>query len=226
MKQMPTVNVHLILFSIFFLMISNQLHASGAKRPDTSGWPSKINEDNSKETQEKREEYSYLDPENIVPKKLLKKSLDFFIKNQMIITNKQYMVVIDYKQHNSIKRFHVINMETGFVESYLTAHGKNSDPAHTGYATRFSNRTDSMMTSLGFFLTRETYHGERGFSLKLDGLSSTNSNARSRGVVIHGAEYVFPADKIGRSYGCPALELRYYREIIEKIKEGALVFAD
>ena len=135
------------------------------------------------------------------------------------------MGVIDYKQHNSKKRFYVIDMESGRVEAYLAAHGKNSDPDFDGYATKFSNTPDSKKTSLGFFLTAETYYGSNGYSLRLDGLSATNSNARARAIVIHGAEYVAPGNKIGRSYGCPALEMRYHQELIDQIKGGSLLYA-
>ena len=135
------------------------------------------------------------------------------------------MGIIDFKQHNSKERFYIIDMESGRVESYLTAHGKNSDPDYDGYATKFSNTPDSLMSSLGFYLTAETYYGQNGYSLRLDGLSSTNSNARARAIVIHGADYVKPGKKIGRSYGCPALEMRYHQDLIDRLKGGALLYA-
>ena len=136
------------------------------------------------------------------------------------------MGVIDFKQHSSKERFYIIDMESGRVETYLTSHGKNSDPDHDGYATKFSNVPDSLTSSLGFYLTAETYYGSNGYSLRLDGLSSTNSNARARAIVIHGADYV-QADgkKIGRSYGCPALEQRYHQAVINQMKGGTLLFA-
>jgi hypothetical protein len=81
------------------------------------------------------------------------------------------------------------------------------------------------MSSLGFYLTAETYNGEHGYSLRLDGLSSTNSNARERAIVIHAADYVAPGEKIGRSWGCPAVEPRYHQQIIDELKEGALIYA-
>lgn len=135
------------------------------------------------------------------------------------------MGIIDYQQHNSKERFYIVDMESGRVESYLTAHGKNSDPDFDGFATKFSNTPDSLMTSLGFFLTAETYYGKNGYSLRLDGLSSTNSKARERAIVIHGADYVTPGSKIGRSYGCPALEVRYHADIIDRLKGGSLLYA-
>lgn len=170
-------------------------------------------------------DYSHLDPENIVPKNILSKALDYFDKHLDAIPNKRFLGLIDFKQHNSKERFYIIDMESGRVERYLSAHGKNSDPDYDGFATKFSNTPDSLMSSLGFYLTAETYYGKNGFSLRLDGLTDSNSNARERGIVIHGAEYVTPGSKIGRSSGCPALEVRYHQQLIEQIKEGVLLFA-
>lgn len=170
-------------------------------------------------------DYSYLDPDKIVPDNLLKEAVAYYDAHYDEITNQRVIGVIDYRQHNSKERFYIIDMESGRVETYLSAHGKNSDPDFDGYATIFSNKQDSNTTSLGFFLTAETYYGNNGYSLRLDGLSNTNSNARKRAIVIHGADYVRPGKKIGRSYGCPALEMRYHQEVIDQIKEGALLYA-
>jgi hypothetical protein len=170
-------------------------------------------------------DYSYLDPDKIVPAKLLQEAVAYYDANLDKIENQRVIGVIDYKQHNSKERFYIIDMESGRVERYLTAHGKNSDPDFDGYATKFSNIPDSNTTSLGFFLTAETYYGKNGYSLRLDGLSSTNSNARERAIVIHGADYVTPGPKIGRSYGCPAVEMRYHQELIDQIKGGSLLYA-
>lgn len=170
-------------------------------------------------------DYSYLDPDKIVPANLLREAVAYYDANYEKITNQRVLGVIDYKQHNSKERFYIIDMESGRVETYLTAHGKNSDPDFDGYATKFSNTPDSNTTSLGLFVTAETYYGSNGYSLRLDGLSTTNSNARKRAIVIHGAEYVSPGPKIGRSYGCPAVEMRYHQELIDQIKGGSLLYA-
>lgn len=170
-------------------------------------------------------DYSHLDPENIVPKKMLTEALNFYDKNLAVIKNPRFMGLIDFKQHNSKERFYIIDMESGRVETYLVAHGKNSDPDFDGYATKFSNTPDSKMSSLGFYLTAETYFGEHGYSLRLDGLSSTNSNARDRLIVIHSADYVSPGDKIGRSFGCPAIDQRIHKQLIDQIKDGVLLYA-
>lgn len=170
-------------------------------------------------------DYSHLDPDDLVPENLLQEAVAYYDANLHRIKNQRVMGIIDYKQHNSKERYYIIDMESGRVETYLTAHGKNSDPDFDGYATKFSNVPDSNTTSLGFFLTAETYYGSNGYSLRLDGLSKTNSNARLRAIVIHGAEYVSPGPKIGRSYGCPAVEMRYHQDLIDQIKGGSLLYA-
>jgi hypothetical protein len=170
-------------------------------------------------------DYSHLDPEHLIPAKILSTALIYFDSHLDSIPNKRFIGLIDFKQHNSHERFYIVDMESGRVEKYLVAHGKNSDPLFTGFATKFSNTNDSNMSSLGFYLTGETYSGVHGYSLRLDGLSSTNSNARARAIVIHAADYVAPGDKIGRSFGCPAVETRYHSQIIDQIKDGSLLYA-
>lgn len=170
-------------------------------------------------------DYSHLDPDKIVPQKILSTAVAYYDAHLDQIPNQRQIGVIDFKQHNSKERFYIIDMESGRVETYLTAHGKNSDPDFDGYATKFSNTPDSLMSSLGFYLTGETYNGVNGYSLRLDGLSSTNSKARERAIVIHGADYVKPGPKTGRSFGCPALEMRYHADLINRLKEGALLYA-
>lgn len=170
-------------------------------------------------------DYSHLDPEGIVPAQMLDKALLFYEQNAQKIPNKRFLGLLDFKQHNSKERFYIVDMESGRVETYLSAHGKKSDPDFDGYATKFSNTPDSHMSSLGFYLTAETYFGTHGYSLRLDGLSSTNSNARARAIVIHSADYVAPGGKIGRSFGCPAIEVRIHKQLIDQIKEGVLLFA-
>lgn len=233
-----------VLFTLSFSLSISTAEASGAKLPivadgsivvdspndSNDNTPSSSGETQANQdiqnTPSTNENHAHLDPDNIVPKALLAKALKYFDANQSIIKNKDVIGVIDFSQHSSKKRFYIIDMQSGRVETHLTAHGKNSDPDHDGYATIFSNTPGSEMSSQGIYLTAETYEGSHGYSLKLDGKSSTNSNARSRAIVIHPADYVFAdGGKIGRSWGCPALEPRFSEEIIDQIKGGAVIYA-
>lgn len=166
-----------------------------------------------------------IDPHHLVNQTALREALDYFAAHQKIIENKQYLTVIDFSLYSGLPRFHVINLQTGEVESLLTAHGKGSDPENTGYADHFSNEGGTHMSSLGPYLTGDTYDGAHGLSLYLDGLAPTNSNARDRTIVIHGAEYVDPSrQKMGRSWGCPALPMSDYQRVIGLIKQKSLLY--
>jgi len=170
--------------------------------------------------------YDYLDPNHIVPSKALADAVAYFEANQSKIGNKNYIAVINFSQSSKEKRFYIIDMKTGKVMAIHVAHGKGSDPDHDGYATKFSNLSGSNASSLGFYTTAETYSGSHGLSLKLDGRSSTNSNARSRAIVIHGADYVSESSVIqGRSWGCPAVTMSLRTQVINMLKGGALINA-
>jgi hypothetical protein len=169
---------------------------------------------------------SHIDPKKEVPSALLKQALAYYRANFSKIKNKDILAIIDFSQHNSSERFYLIDMVTGAVDRFLVAHGKNSDKNYDGFATEFSNIPDSLMSSQGFYFTAESYNGKHGLSLRLDGLSKTNSNARMRDIVIHGADYVNQSARIlGRSWGCPAVEQRFIKEIVVRIKGGALLYA-
>ncbi|MEK6553671.1 MAG: murein L,D-transpeptidase catalytic domain family protein [Bdellovibrionota bacterium] len=160
-----------------------------------------------------------------VPSRPLELAFQFFDANENNFDNHNYMTVIDFRTHSAKERFFLINLNTGAVEAQMVSHGKGSDPGHDGIAERFSNIASSNMSSLGFYQVSETYNGKHGYSVKLDGLSPTNSKARSRAIVIHGATYVKRGlAKQGRSFGCPALDQNLSKGIINKIKEGSLLF--
>ncbi|MBK7131664.1 MAG: murein L,D-transpeptidase catalytic domain family protein [Bacteroidales bacterium] len=141
---------------------------------------------------------------------------------------KNILTIIDYSKPSDKDRFFVIDLDTKkLLFKCLVAHGKNSGEY---IATSFSNQSGSLKSSLGFFLTAETYYGDNGYSLRLDGLEKgINDSARMRDIVIHGAGYVsqnFIAEngRLGRSWGCPALPLGLTKEIIDCISEGSCLF--
>jgi hypothetical protein len=174
--------------------------------------------------------YSHLDPGHVVPTDLLKKAVAYFDQNKSRFKNQAYMAVCDFSKHSKLKRFFIINMKTGAVTTYAVAHGKGSDSNNDGIATTFSNVSGSGASSLGYYRTDETYSGKHGLSLRIDGLSTTNSKARSRAVVIHGASYSEPSyiksvGRAGRSLGCFAVADSLKTEVVTRLKGGALLFA-
>lgn len=139
------------------------------------------------------------------------------------------LTVIDYSLPSTEKRLWVFDLETRELLFHeLVAHGKNTGDNR---ATRFSNTMNSKQTSLGLFVTANTYVGSNGYSLRMNGLDrGFNDRAMDRAIVIHGAPYVSEAfaraqGRIGRSWGCPALDQKVSRQVIDTIKGGGLVFA-
>lgn len=139
------------------------------------------------------------------------------------------LTVIDYSLPSTEKRLWVFDLATRELLFHeLVAHGKNTGD---NMATRFSNTMNSKQTSLGLFVTANTYAGSNGYSLRMQGLDrGFNDRAFDRAIVIHGAPYVNEGfarsqGRIGRSWGCPALDQKVSRQVIDTIKGGGLVFA-
>jgi len=144
------------------------------------------------------------------------------------LNNDNMLTIADFSLPSSQKRLFVIDIENlKVLYNTYVAHGRNSGKE---YANRFSNAPKSNMSSLGFYITGNTYYGEHGLSLRLEGEEEgINDNAKSRAIVIHCADYV--SEKmieafgyIGRSLGCPALPKKYSEPIIETIKDGSCFF--
>ncbi|MGL5355519.1 MAG: murein L,D-transpeptidase catalytic domain family protein [Cetobacterium sp.] len=141
---------------------------------------------------------------------------------------KQLLTIIDYSKPSTEKRFFVIDINSKkiLINSYVS-HGKNSG---SNIATSFSNKVSSNKSSLGFFLTENTYMGGNGYSLVLNGLErGINDKAKERYIVIHGADYANPKitkslGRLGRSLGCPALPRDISKKTIDIIKNGSVIF--
>ena len=139
------------------------------------------------------------------------------------------LTVIDYSKPSSERRLWVFDLKAKeLVYEELVAHGQGSG---ANMATQFSNEDESHQTSLGLFVTRDTYVGKNGYSLRLDGLDrGVNDRARDRAIVMHGAPYVSEQfvkanGRLGRSWGCPAISAVVAKQMIDRVKGGGLVFA-
>ncbi len=171
--------------------------------------------------------YTHMDPTDVVPQLLQENVLQYFDFNESRLQNTKYVTVIDMSIHAGTPRFFLIDMVSGAVQSTVLAHGEGSDPEDDGIPKVFRNVNNSLMTSLGYYKTAETYTGSWGFSLKLDGLSATNSIVRERYVAMHGATYVARNKaKHGRSWGCPALPMNEKDAFIGKVRGGSLLYVD
>jgi hypothetical protein len=165
---------------------------------------------------------------------LTKQAFDYAVKgfnslrSMGKLNNDSIISIVDFSLSSGKKRLFVIDIKNYKVlyNTYV-AHGRNSGDE---YAKEFSNDPESFKSSLGFYVTQNTYRGEHGFSLHLEGEEKgINDNAYSRAIVMHCAPYVnekYARNKgyIGRSLGCPALPQKTYRPIIDKIKNGSCLF--
>lgn len=144
------------------------------------------------------------------------------------LLNPSVLTIIDFSKPSTEERLFVLDIDSMKVlyKTYV-AHGRNSG---TLYAKKFSNKTGSHMSSIGFYITGDTYSGDNGYSLKLNGLEKgINDKAAQRAIVVHGAYYVTPSfastkGYIGRSFGCPALPQKISKPIIDAIKDGSCLF--
>ena len=148
------------------------------------------------------------------------------------VASSSRLAVIDYSRPSTERRMWVFDMADASAPELLyneyVAHGQGSGG---NVPTRFSNQDGTHATSLGLFVTAETYYGGNGYSLRMDGQDKGfNDNARGRAIVIHGADYVNPANfaslgRSGRSWGCPALRQAVARDMIDVLKGGNLLFS-
>jgi hypothetical protein len=137
--------------------------------------------------------------------------------------------VIDYSKPSTEPRLWVFDVrKRALLFEELVAHGKHSGENAT---VRFSDRPGSLMSSLGVFRTSGTYMGRNGYSLKLIGLEpGFNGRSLERAIVMHGADYVNEGaarslGRLGRSWGCPAVRRPVAKQLIDRVKDGAVLFS-
>lgn len=149
-------------------------------------------------------------------------------QRQLVAATQGILTVVDFTKASREKRMWVIDLNAKKVLfNTLVAHGRNTG---NDRAEKFSNKPNSNMSSLGFYVTDKTYYGKHGLSLKLQGLDEGfNTNAMARAIVVHGADYA-TADfikqygRLGRSLGCPALPTEISKEVIQTIKNESVLY--
>jgi hypothetical protein len=173
---------------------------------------------------------SFAAPAGVSPA-MLKRALAALDAHRAVIPNRDTIAIADFSLPSRAPRFHLVDVVNGRVGSHLVAHGRGSDPAHTGWLHHFSNAPRSNATSAGAYRTDGLYIGAHGRSIRLTGLDATNSNALSRAIVVHAAWYVSPEmarghGALGRSEGCFALSGASMPETLQRIGSGCLIYAD
>lgn len=139
--------------------------------------------------------------------------------------NSRIALFVDLSLHSGRNRFVVWDFE---AEKPLllcpVSHGSGSERSHVrSVYARFSNEDGSHLSSLGRAVVAERYEGRYGVAYRLDGLEATNSNLRSRCVVLHGWEHttsypVWPRATVG-SFGCPVLSRRMMAKVDELLRQ-------
>jgi hypothetical protein len=165
-----------------------------------------------------------------LPPGLLRQAMTAFGGHRARLAHIDKIGIVDFSRPSSSPRFFVVDTESGRSQSHLVAHGRGSDPAHTGWARRFSNEPGSFASSVGAFVTGAEYAGHHGRSMRLAGLDPENCNAESRAIVVHAAWYVSPeiasrAGMLGRSEGCFAVSGASLDQVIDQLGPGRLLYA-
>jgi len=165
---------------------------------------------------------------------LSKKAWQYALKGYQKLVEKgrieksDVITICDFSLSSRQKRLFIIDLKNfGVVLSTYVAHGRKSGGE---FAKKFSNRTNSHQSSLGFYITKNTYYGENGLSLRLAGIEKGfNDKALRRNIVVHGSEYAgdnfLNTNKfLGRSHGCPAVPEEEIETVVSTIKEGSCFF--
>lgn len=165
---------------------------------------------------------------------LTKQAFDYALKgfnyllSQGKIANSNVISIADFSESSAKKRLFILDLKNyKILFNTYVAHGQNSGKE---FADNFSNTFNSLASSPGFYVTKETYTGAKGYCLRLEGEEAgINDNAFNRGIVMHAAAYVNEAlartrGFIGRSWGCPAVPPELHQAIINKIKNGTCLF--
>lgn len=147
------------------------------------------------------------------------------------ILHRDVIGICDFSKPSRAARFYLLDLAGGMTTEYHVAHGRGSDPMHSGWLERFSNEVGSEASSRGAYVTGDVYYGKYGRSLRLTGLDPTNYNADARAIVVHAAAYAEPKmidqyGKLGRSEGCFALSQLSLQYVLLKLGPGRLLYAD
>ena len=170
----------------------------------------------------------YASPEAKISKKIA--DLKAFIKDPNYNSDKAFL--IDFSISSSKFRFFVVDLKSGkIIQKALVAHGDGSEDGKANGTLKFSNKDGSHRSSLGMYVISEKYKGQFGLSYRLDGLDETNSNARSRAIVLHRLSCVPDVeqkDEICLSFGCPMVSDNFFKILeqhIDKSNKKILIYA-
>ncbi len=161
---------------------------------------------------------------------LINRVLAALFRHHSLIWSRDVIAIADFGLPSSAPRFFLVDMLRGTVTSLLVAHGRGSDPDHSGMLQSFSNVVGSLATSEGAYLIGQAYEGIHGPSRRLIGLDPTNDHAEERAIVIHSASYanaemIAQQGKLGRSDGCFAFGEQDIALVLARLGYGRLLYA-
>lgn len=163
-----------------------------------------------------------------LPKSKIVEIKDFLRKKNY---NQEIAIFINFKIHSGKYRYFIYDLKNDkILQKAIVAHGDGS-VIKNSQALRFSNAEGSHQSSLGKYKIGEGYSGKFGKAYRLDGLDETNSNARSRAIVLH-SYYCVPdkesQDPACLSFGCPMLSKNAFdttSKYIDKSKLPIILYA-
>ena len=166
----------------------------------------------------------------VVRPELLRRALAALDRHGDRIDHRDRIAIADFSAPSNQPRFHFVDLASGRSQSMLVAHGSGSDPAHTGWLSRFSNEDGSNASSEGAFVAADYYVGKHGRSQRLIGLDPTNNNALSRAIVMHSAWYSNPEmirthGMLGRSQGCFAVGQDELERAFALLGPGRMIYS-
>lgn len=166
-----------------------------------------------------------------VDPRLVARARAAFDRHRSQIRNPGIVGIVDFTRPSAENRFYLLDTNSGRVTQHLCAHGRGSDPAHTGFLQRFSNQPGSEASSNGAYLMGDYYQGKYGRSMRVRGLDQTNNHAEARAIVVHTAWYAEPnvvqqMGRLGRSEGCFALPNASLQEVMARLGPGHFLYAD
>ena len=156
--------------------------------------------------------------------------LKAFLKESDYNSDKAFL--IDFSISSSKFRFFVVDLNSGkIIQKGLVAHGDGSEDGKADGLLKFSNTDGSHCSSLGKYMMDEKYSGKFGMSYRLTGLDETNSNARSRAIVLHRLSCVpdvEQTEEICLSFGCPMVSNNFFKILeqhIDKSDKKLIIYA-
>lgn len=170
-------------------------------------------------------------PEPVIDPRMVARARAAFDRHRASVQHIDVVGIADFTKASAEPRFYLLDTNSGRVTRHLVAHGRGSDPEHTGFLQHFSNQPGSEASSNGSYVTGEFYPGHYGRAMRVRGLDGTNSNAESRAIVVHSAWYAEPGvlasmGRLGRSEGCFALPYASLQEVLERLGPGRFLYAD